>query len=323
MQNSLIICHRKKHKVVFDMVASSKVKKPHKKHGFLKLMIIIILLTSVIALAKNLPFDSLEKIVLFERDKILADTNDNDTYDMVNDKSGFGIGKSDSETLNELYSLAEEDSRANKIIEDIDDYPNDMIKLFVKNSEARDFVLGYPTHQNDSETGDILKSELSRGIPHFLQWDERWGYHTYGSGVLGVTGCGPTCLSMVIVGLTGDKAQSPAAVSDFSEQNGFYVDGAGTSWDLMTVGAESFGLNSTVVSLSEDSMVAELEAGNPLILNVGPGDFTSYGHFIVITGYENGMFIVSDPNSKKLSSEGWYFSTLEPQIMNIWAYSLS
>ena len=43
--------------------------------------------------------------------------------------------------------------------------------------------------------------------PLFLQWDPRWGYTEYGEdSFLGLSGCGPTCLSMVLYYLTGDKS---------------------------------------------------------------------------------------------------------------------
>lgn len=202
-------------------------------------------------------------------------------------------------------------------------FPEEMISLFSSNPEARAFVLDYPSHIDDADLGEIAPSELSGGIPPFQQWDKRWGYFPYGSGVLGITGCGPTCLSMVIVGLTGNADASPAAVADFSSQNGCYVDGVGTSWDLMTVGAQSYGLSSVEVGLSEEEMAAQLGSGHPLIASLGPGDFTTSGHFIVITDYENGLFTVNDPNSKKRSDEGWYYSTLAPQIRCLWSFSLA
>jgi len=205
----------------------------------------------------------------------------------------------------------------------INKYPKDMINLFVSNPEARAFALDYPSHIGDTDLGTIDSSELENGVPRFQQWDERWGYYPYGSSVLGLTGCGPTCLSMVIVGLTEDVDATPAAVASFSAQSGCYVDGVGTSWDLMTAGAVNYGLSSAQVGLSEDGMVSELNSGHPLIASMGPGDFTSSGHFIVITGYANGMFEVNDPNSKKRSNEGWYYSTLAPQIRCLWAYSVS
>ena len=201
-------------------------------------------------------------------------------------------------------------------------YPKDMVSLFMNNPEARGFVIDYPSHIDDTDFGEIDSSELSGGIPSFRQWDERWGYYPYGSSVLGITGCGPTCLSMVAVGLTGNTSFTPAAVAGYSIQSGCYVEGVGTSWDLMTLGAQSFGLSSVEVGLSEDEMVAQLNEGHPLIASMGPGDFTSSGHFIVITGYYDGKFSVNDPNSKKRSDEGWYFSTLSPQIRCLWAFTL-
>ena len=209
------------------------------------------------------------------------------------------------------------------LISYIGKYPKDMITLFMDNPEARSFVIDYPSHIDDMDFGEIKDSELSEAVPHFLQWDERWGYYPYGSSVLGITGCGPTCLSMVAVGLTGNSSLTPATVAAYSAENGYYVDGVGTSWDLMTLGSQSFGLCSSEVGLSEEEMVAQLSQGHPIIASLGPGDFTSRGHFIVITGYYDGLFSVNDPNSIKRSDEGWYYSTLAPQIRCLWAYTLA
>jgi len=203
----------------------------------------------------------------------------------------------------------------------IGEFPKEMIDLFISNPEARSFVLDYPSHIDDADLGQIDASELSESVPLFQQWDKRWGYSPYGSGVLGITGCGPTCLSMVIVGLTGNTDATPAAVADFSTQNGYYVEGVGTSWDLMTAGAQSYGLSSVEVGLSEEELAAQLSSGHPLIASLGPGDFTTNGHFIVIKGYENGSFTVNDPNSKKRSDESWQYSVLAPQIRCLWSFS--
>jgi len=202
-------------------------------------------------------------------------------------------------------------------------YPKEMIDLFKYNPEARGFALAYPAHKNDSSFGKITEAELSGGIPLFQQWDERWGYFHYGSSVLGITGCGPTCLSMVVAGLTGNADATPAAVADYSEKNGYYVEGVGTAWDLMTSGAAGYGLSSQEIPLSEETMTAALSAGHPLIVSLGPGDFTSSGHFIVITGYSDGKFTVNDPNSGLLSKESWSYDRLAPQIRSIWAYSVT
>ena len=55
---------------------------------------------------------------------------------------------------------------------------------------------------------------------------------------------------------------------------------------------------------------------------MGPGDFTTTGHFIVLTGIgDNGDVLVNDPNSKKNSEKSWSIEKLIPQIRNLWTYS--
>lgn len=234
---------------------------------------------------------------------------------------GTGSGYAVSSAPGDLEALAREDSRVEEVINRLDIYPEEMITLLLKNPDARDYVLNYPNHMNETQAGAITQEELSGGVPLFLQWDSRWGYINYGSGMLGITGCGPTCLSMVAVSLTGYGNCSPAAVAEYSEANGHYVYGSGTAWSLMTEGAAAFGLSAAEIPLWEDGMVSELQSGRPIIANVGPGDFTDFGHFVVITGYENGMFIINDPNSPTKSGQGWTYETLEGQITNMWSYS--
>jgi len=155
-----------------------------------------------------------------------------------------------------------------------------------------------------------------------MQWDPRWGYSEYGTGPLGITGCGPTCLSMVLTALTGKGDYPPDAVAAYSLENGYYVDGSGTKWSLMTDGAAGLGLTSQEVPLWEDSMVQVLNEGRPIIVNVGEGDFTENGHYIVLTGYSDGAFTVNDPNSNARSERTWTYSELEGQIRAMWSFSM-
>lgn len=46
-----------------------------------------------------------------------------------------------------------------------------------------------------------------------------------------------------------------------------------------------------------------LQAGNLIIALMGPGEFTSNGHFIVLTGLQNGRLKINDPNSRKNSEK--------------------
>ena len=69
-------------------------------------------------------------------------------------------------------------------------------------------------------------------------------------------------------------------------------------------------------------ITAALEDGKPVILALGPGDFTTTGHYVVLTGVEQGLFHLNDPNSAVRSKMLWSYEQLEKQIRNIWAVSV-
>ena len=51
------------------------------------------------------------------------------------------------------------------------------------------------------------------------------------------------------------------------------------------------------------------------------GDFTTAGLFFVLTGMADGKIQVHDSNSKERSSRTWDYTTLEPQIENLWSFT--
>lgn len=199
------------------------------------------------------------------------------------------------------------------------DYPSSLIELLERNPETEEFVLQYPFR----EEGEVDLSAYENGdaVPLFLQWDPNWGYEKYGRDFLAVTGCGPTCLAMAGYHLTGDENMTPDKIAQFAQKNGYYEAGYGSSWTLISEGAEKLGLKATELPLVKKKMVNALEAGSPVILAMGPGDFTTAGHYIVLTGVEDGKFRVNDPNSRENSERLWSYEELEGQIRNIWAIS--
>ena len=167
------------------------------------------------------------------------------------------------------------------------------------------------------DTNNLIEYE---GV-YLMQTDPRWAYEDYGNKDMGITGCGPTSLAMVYMTLTGKTDISPVDIARFSEENGYYIEGVGSSWDLMIEGPNEFGFSSREVPLSRRVLINELDMGNILILSLGPGDFTSSGHFIVVTGYEESGFHVFDSNSWINSSKVWGYTKLQSQIKNVWSFS--
>ena len=204
----------------------------------------------------------------------------------------------------------------------------DVAYYFGERTKAEQIVKAYAEQQRISygrypEEMDVDLSGYSRDtVPLFLQWDPMWGYEKYGSGCIGQTGCGPTCLAMAGYYLTGDDRFNPKAMADFASENRYYASGYGSSWTLISEGAGKLGLTATELPLVKKKMVDAVEAGQPVILALGKGDFTSSGHYIVLTGWLDGFFTVNDPNSRIRSDRLWTYEELEGQIRNIWAIAL-
>lgn len=187
-----------------------------------------------------------------------------------------------------------------------------------KNSETLDFVYDYLEKKDDEpakSVGDVSQGE----IPELLQWDTRWGYAEYGEDIIAISGCGPTALSMVAVGLTGDDSITPYKVAKYAQESGYYVEGTGTAWSLMTEGCYYLGIQGIELPLDEQVIFSELKNGNPIICSMGTGDFTDKGHFIVLAGVQDGKIQINDPNSKK-RSKLWEYEDFAGQIRNLWEF---
>ena len=158
-------------------------------------------------------------------------------------------------------------------------------------------------------------------VPFLYQTDPQWSGHPYAGGTVEKNGCGPTCLSMVYVALTGRDDLDPADIADFSERGGYTADGM-TAWALMSEGAAGLGLSSEELPASAAVVREALLAGKPVICSVGPGDFTTTGHFIVLAGVsEDDEVIVHDPNSAERSARTWDLERVLGQCLNLWAFS--
>ena len=229
----------------------------------------------------------------------------------------------DEGAAGQIYAHMEEYPEASYILRNLDLYPEGLLNFAARFPEAIPYVASYLDYDRMNLVEEIdLSAETTQGeIPLLIQWDSRWGYETYGAGMIGYTGCGPTCLSMVAIYYNGWNNNDPLAIAKYADANGYYVEGSGSAWTLMSQACVNFGLNASEVILDENAMAKALEEGKPIICAMGPGDFTDNGHYIVLTGYENGAFTIHDPNSCINSARTWTFSELKSQIKNIWSFT--
>jgi len=205
----------------------------------------------------------------------------------------------------------------------------DTVPVTAATSQAEIITTGIsqpePTSSAETTTnapvGSIDLSSEAQGtqIPLLLQTDDRWSSTSFAGSTIGQAGCGPTCLAMAALYLTGNSQISPAYMAAYADQNGYSNFGDGSSWELITQGAEYLGLSCAEVPLEKTVMTRLAASGVPLICAVGPGTFTQEGHYIVITGVANGKFTVNDPNSAEKSANTYSYEDIQGQIKNIWA----
>lgn len=198
-------------------------------------------------------------------------------------------------------------------------YPLELLLSGAGNPEMTDFLCGYLTSDGSTD-GHFTDEEQPEDYPLLLQFDPRWGYMPYGSnGTVGSSGCGPTCLSMAVFYLTGNRECTPDVIAQYSLDEGYYIDTVGTAWELLDNYPTTYGLTVTHPDLSDEQLKAHLDQGNILICSVRPGDFTSEGHFIVIYGYDENGYKINDPKCVYRSRLSWTYEQIQDDIKRIWS----
>lgn len=144
--------------------------------------------------------------------------------------------------------------------------------------------------------------EMVDGRMNVPVYYQTYNYKPFGGGTISSSGCGPTSLAMCLSYLTGTTV-SVNEVADWAG-NKYYVPGKGQSWSLFPAAASNWGCQARQTASSQE-VIAALESGCPVIASMGPGHFTSAGHFIVLCGTtSDGYLIVNDPNLYNYNHHG-------------------
>lgn len=260
-------------------------------------------------------------IILFVREKINGDNlSDSSSFfnkislgDLITDKN---LKTDDFDTLRKNLKK-ETDSGNNKaewIYDNFDNLPDTMLYLAGNDPDTIDFVYNYQNGITNFEFYPGESVNLDRKTPYFLQWDNRWAYNSLGQSNVGIAGCGPTSMAMALARLTGDNSITPDKISIDANA---YMDASGVSRSFFNDEASKYGYRVVDISNDKDAMIEALNYG-PLIVSVTRGYFTLFGHIVIIDSYQNGKFIINDPNSIKKSQISWSFNQIQNQIAHIW-----
>lgn len=155
--------------------------------------------------------------------------------------------------------------------------------------------------------GRIVLGEGGMPIPQLYQLDYTKAVCVY-NGVkrsVSTSGCGATSLSMVIAYLTGDTEQSPYTLLREACQRGMYR-GDGLGRRQLAKLAKRHGVAGRWRRMDEDGLLETLRAGTPIIANMGQGEFTERGHYVVLRGVTaDGLILVNDPASPERSRQAY------------------
>ena len=168
---------------------------------------------------------------------------------------------------------------------------------YLDNMEGGDLSGDRDEEENESYADEDVGSEEPSGgmdIPLYLQGN--YASAAWGDTNLAKSGCGPTCLAMVMSYLTGETVIPPDMIAWSGTA---YLAPTGSSWEFFPAAASHYGVGYRSVT-DQAGVVQALENGYPVIAREQPGSFfSSVGHFIVLRGVtDDGTFLVNDPAGK-------------------------
>ncbi len=144
-------------------------------------------------------------------------------------------------------------------------------------------------------------------LTYYNQHDVRWADALYG-GQDPITsyGCGPTVLAMLVSSFT-DQTSLPSEMAEWAASNNYWAAGSGTKHDFILEGAAAFGFHAeSFQDFTKEGIISELKSGHILVALMGPGHFTTSGHFIILSDYWSGDKIsVADPASLENTQTPW------------------
>lgn len=149
-------------------------------------------------------------------------------------------------------------------------------------------------------------------LTYYNQNDSRWADQLYGDqDPLSGYGCGPTVLAMLVTSFS-DQTYTPTDMAKWAADNQFWSPGAGTRHNFIPDGAAAFGFHVVPFhNYTAEGIIAELSSGHVLVALLGPGSFTSTGHFIIISDYWTGSQVrIADPASLENTQIPWEIETL-------------
>ncbi len=172
-------------------------------------------------------------------------------------------------------------------------------------NEANSTVLGRYDFPIVNLSDTMLNVEL------FSQGDPRWAADSYAGSTFTIQqkGCALSSLAMAIN--YAGVATDPAALNTLMSNDGDFV-GTGVNWDAATRDASDDTLEFHAYRTTDIQYLSQiLSMGYPVIVGVNLNAKGQPGHFVLVTGVENGSFVINDPGHADATTLDYYDNDFE------------
>ena len=190
-------------------------------------------------------------------------------------------------------------------------------------NNTRKNVIAFQSAANITQTGNITKNDWlalwdckyeitdppknngtnGKEPVDYKQYDSRWKKIKYtitgsSSQTIGSSGCGPTSMADIMACWV-DKKITPVEMCQYSLKKGFRTRNSGTAWGFYKSIANAYpqGFSKFTQTKSLATLKAALAQGAFAVASMGPGYWTSGGHFICVYKMDNTYVYAKDPAS--------------------------
>ena len=264
-----------------------------------------------------------ENLQMIEEINSIAKDTFNKGEDIVNNinivNESKPVYKTDrrDDLIKNLEGPANKDPKAKWVYDNFKKLSDTEAYLTGNDPDTVEFVYNMNHNIKDFPYKEGESINLDRPTPYYIQRDNRWAYQELSDINIGVAGCGPTSMAMVLARLRDDPSITPKIIGEDAKE---YMVEEGIAWSFFADEANKYGYKCEDLENDKQKMIEALKEG-PLIVSVERGYFTLAGHIFVIDSYKDGKFIINDPNSIKNTMREWDYEQIQDQIVHIWKFS--
>ena len=172
----------------------------------------------------------------------------------------------------------------------------------------------------------VIQPDKKTQPTNFKQYDSRWGSvvftrnNTYNlKQTISTSGCGPTSMAD-IVATWWDKSATPKELAKLVVDNGYRTYDSGTAWAFFKFAAEYYKASKFIQTSSYSTALAAIKDGAYVICSMGPGLYTTGGHFICWWNNDGTYNYVNDPASARADKAKSKQNTIKEQAKQFFIF---